>query len=33
VGVFFGISFGGVRGNWLDAIFGPEENGDDERPR
>jgi Na+/H+ antiporter NhaA len=29
VGVFFGLGFGGVRGRWVDAIFGPEDQGPD----
>jgi len=30
IGVFFGLAFGGVRGRWLDYIYGPE-HPDDER--
>jgi hypothetical protein len=30
VGVFFGLIFGGVRGKWLDAVLGPEEDGEDD---
>jgi hypothetical protein len=29
IGVFFGLVFGGVRGKWLDYIFGPEQPEDD----
>jgi hypothetical protein len=30
VGIFFGLIFGGVRGKWLDYVFGPVR--DDEAP-
>jgi hypothetical protein len=37
VGALFGLLldlvFGGVRGKWLDTIFGPELDGEDDRPR
>lgn len=29
VGLAFGCAFGGVRGRWLDVVFGPDEGGDD----
>ena len=29
VGLFFGLVFGGLHWRWLDAIFGPEEAGEE----
>jgi hypothetical protein len=30
IGVFFGLLFGGVKGQWLDFIYGPEQDNQDD---